>query len=475
MIEKKVQYFLKKHECNLTNKSVAVGVSGGPDSLALLHLLWKYKQKFQMNIMAIHVDHMFRGEESYQDAMFVHEFCQERGIAFEMTRANVPQYMKKTGKGSQLAARELRYEFYAEVMKKHSIRYLALGHHADDQIETILMRLTRGSSGKARAGIPFKRPFANGEIIRPFLCLTKKEIEDYCQSYKLQPRIDPSNAKEIYSRNRFRKNVLPFLKSENPHVHEHFQRFSEELESDEQYLTELTLDKMNKVMEKTNGKVTLNIAGFLEMPMPLQRRGIKLILNYLYEEQPSSLSAIHIESIFSMIQNPHPSGSLDFPNGLKVVRSYGNCTFHSNLIESEPYHFELISPGVIQLPGGGSITARYDSPGLSEDKTYDSFLINVGETGWPIIIRSRKAGDRMSLKGMAGTKKIKDIFIDEKVPKSDRDRWPVLTDRNGTILWLPGLKKSSHSIESAKTGELMHLSISNDFFRGHRNNDEKRH
>uniref|UniRef100_UPI0030C7C1EA ATP-binding protein n=1 Tax=Enterococcus faecium TaxID=1352 RepID=UPI0030C7C1EA len=93
MIEKKVQYFLKKHECDLTKKSVAVWVSGGPDSLALLHLLWRYKQKLQMNIMAIHVDHMFRGEESYQDAMFVHEFCRNRGIAFEMTRANVPQYM----------------------------------------------------------------------------------------------------------------------------------------------------------------------------------------------------------------------------------------------------------------------------------------------------------------------------------------------------------------------------------------------
>jgi len=472
MIEKKIHRFLERQRFDLTGKSIAVGVSGGPDSLALLYFLWGLKEIYQLRIVAVHMDHMFRGEESYQEALFVQEFCKKRSIAFEMKQVNVPDYIGKTGKSSQVAGRELRYQFYSEVMKKHDLNYLALGHHGDDQIETILMRLTRGSSGSARAGIPFKRPYEKGEIIRPFLCLTKQELEEYCQKHQLDPRRDPSNEKETYSRNRFRKHVLPFLKKENPQVHDHFQRFSEEIKADDEYLTELTQVKMNKVMEKTNEKVTLDKDAFLTMPIPLQRRGIKLILNYLYGEQPSSLSAIHIDSIFSMIKNPHPSGSLDFPNGLKVIRSYGKCYFQLHPSESKPFQFQVNGPGLVELPEGGFIEAEYYSKDADESRDMETFLVHTGLTGLPLIIRSRQAGDRMTVKGMAGTKKIKDIFIDEKIPKFMRDRWPVVTDREGTILWLPGLKKSSHSTKGAGTGELMQLSISNDFFRGHKDHEK---
>jgi tRNA(Ile)-lysidine synthase len=474
MIEKKVHRFLERQNYDLTGKSFAVGVSGGPDSLALLHFLWSLKDKYHLRLVAVHIDHMFRGEESHQEALFVQHFCEKRSIAFELKQANVPEYIKKTGKSSQIAARELRYQFYSEMMKKHNLCYLALGHHGDDQVETILMRLTRGSSGSARAGIAFTRLFEEREIVRPFLCLTKQELEEYCQKHQLDPRRDPSNEKELYSRNRFRKYVLPFLKKENPHVHEQFQRFSEEMKEDDEYLTELTSLKMNKVMEKTHEKVTLDIDAFLTMPISLQRRGFKLILNYLYGEPPSSLSAIHIDSIFSMIKNPHPSGSLDFPNGLKVIRSYGKCYFQLHPSESKPFQLQINGPGLVQVPEGGFIKAEYYSGVAEESQGVETFLVHTGITGFPLIVRSRQAGDRMTVKGMAGTKKIKDIFIDGKIPKFMRDTWPVVTDCEGTILWLPGLKKSSHSIEGAGTDEIMQLSISNDFFRGHKDH-EKRH
>ncbi|KKK36652.1 tRNA(Ile)-lysidine synthetase [Mesobacillus campisalis] len=456
MIEQKVKSFLERHSFPLKGKRIAVGVSGGPDSLALLHFLWEWQEHFDLHLMALHMDHMFRGEESYQEALFVQNFCQERNIPFEMFRSNVPRYIKETGKNPQLAARERRYSFFEEMIIKHDLQCLALGHHGDDQIETVLMRLTRGSTGKARAGIPFTRKLGKGMIFRPFLCLSRKEIEEYCELHQLEPRRDPSNMKEVYSRNRFRGSVLPFLHQENPLVHEHFQRFSEELESDEHYLAELTGAKMNKVMKKTEEEVTLDIGPFLEMPMPLQRRGIKLILNYLYEEHPSSLSAVHIESIFSIIRNPHPSGTLDFPNGLKITRSYGNCFFQLHPAEWKPFYVELHGPGLVQLPGGGRIEAFWQSEPFDPVDT-GSFLVDVRETGFPLIVRTRKPGDRMTLKGMAGTKKLKDIFIDKKIPVSERDRWPVVTDRNGRILWLPGLKKSSHLPDGAETEEVIKL------------------
>jgi tRNA(Ile)-lysidine synthase len=255
--------------------------------------------------------------------------------------------------------------------------------------------------------------------------------------------MDPSNEKGIYSRNRFRKEVVPFLKKENPHVHEQFQRFSEELTSDETFLRELTAQRMNKVItKKEEGKIIIDIISFLEMPLPLQRRGIHLILNYLYKEKPASLSAVHIDQIFSIIHHSQPSGQLDFPNGLHVFRSYHSLSFQFQPNKVESYHFEMTEPGMILLPNGGGISAEYIE---GEIPTTDSHtaLFKVRSLKWPIIIRSRKTGDRMTIKGMQGSKKLKSIFIDQKVPVQERNMWPVLTDKEGCIIWLPGLKKSS--------------------------------
>ncbi|WP_226086335.1 tRNA lysidine(34) synthetase TilS [Mesobacillus sp. S13] len=455
MIETKVNAFLEKHDFQLNNKSIAVGVSGGPDSLALLHFLSEQRVRNSLKIVAVHVDHMFRGDESYQDALFVKAFCEERNIPFEMKRVDVPAFMRETGLSSQQAARACRYEFFQQVMEQHQLHYLALGHHGDDQVETVLMRLTRGSSGKARAGMPFSRQFGSFMIFRPFLCLTKEDLEMYCSINSLEPRIDPSNEKEYYSRNRFRKNVLPFLKEENPAVHEHFQRFSEELQMDEEYLIELTSEELNKVMKKEDKRISISIRSFQEMPMPLQRRGIKLILNYLYNDRPASLSAIHIEKIFSIIRNPHPSGTLDFPGGLRIIRSYGNCHFELNPPKRQSYRFELSGPDQLILPNGDVIEAQLLNDSHERELSNDCFIVDLEQAGTPLIIRTRQNGDRMSLKGMEGTRKVKDIFIDMKIPLDKRDEWPIVTDSEDRILWLPSLKKSNS--EATKGNRLLLL------------------
>jgi tRNA(Ile)-lysidine synthase len=443
MLETKVEAFLKRHSFPLENKKVVVGVSGGPDSLALLHYLVLKREKWNLSLVAAHVDHMFRGQESYEDALFVKSYCEQEKVPFEMVRIDVPKVMEETGQSAEVAGREVRYQFYQQIMEKYGFRFLALGHHGDDQTETILMRLTRGSTGMARAGIPFTRPFQNGTIFRPFLCVTKAEIEDYCKRHNLSPRIDPSNRESIYSRNRFRSQVLPFLKSENPLVHEHFQRFSEDLQADEVFLQELTVREMNTVVtNRESGKITIDITRLLEVPLPLQRRGIQLILNYLYKIRPVSLSAVHIDQVFHLIQHGVPSGRLDFPNGLKVTRSYSEITFQFKPDEAEPYFFVLNEPGKVMLPNGGIIhievlTQEFANP------SPNSAVFPADSVKWPIIIRTRKQGDRMTLKGMNGSRKLKDIFIDQKIPVHKRDTWPVITDKDGGVLWLPGLKKSA--------------------------------
>ena len=445
MLETKVEAFLKDHSFKLENKRMVVGVSGGPDSLALLHFLLSERVKRNLFIVVAHIDHMFRGQESYEDAMFVKGFCEQNQIPFEMVQVNVSEVMKKTGKSSQIAGREVRYAFYQNIMEKYHSRYIALAHHGDDQIETILMRLTRGSTGLSRTGIPFLRPFHTGVIFRPFLCVTKTEIEEYCRKFNLVPRIDPSNKKDLYSRNRFRSQVLPFLKTENPQVHEQFQRFSEELQQDELFLQELTVQELNKVVKKRNEcEITVDIRGFSIKPLPLQRRGIQLILNYLYKEKPTDLSALHIEQVFHLMEHGKPSGKLDFPNGLKVLRSYGDLSF--TFLEygpaQETYCYVMNEPGKVDLPNGGRIELHYSDLKFAQSGS-NIAVFAADSIRWPIIIRTRKAGDRMTVKGMQGSKKLKDIFIDQKIPLRDRNTWPVVTDGEDCIIWLPGLKKSS--------------------------------
>lgn len=448
MLEEKVAQFINRHSLIQSGARILVGVSGGPDSLALLHYLWSQREKLALTIVVAHFDHMFRGKESYEDLLFVKNYCEQLHIPIETTRVNVPRYIEETNKSSQVAARECRYSFFSQVMEKHKLHVLALGHHGDDQVETILMRLTRGSTGQARAGIPVKRSFSIGTIIRPFLAVDKEEIEAYCERYGLQPRRDPSNEMDLYLRNRLRKEVVPALKRENTLVHEHFQRFSEELQEDEAYLQQLTKQKVDDLIEnEQNEKVVLPIKPFLSMPSSLQRRGIQLILNYLYTKTPASLSATHIDQFFSLITKSQPSGVLHFPLGLYVIRSYGKCLFQFSLPQEEDYYYEMHHPGTIQLPNGSTLTIQYSQSSSNGQHQYE-LVLDPLVVELPIIVRTRKAGDRIVPKGMSGSKKIKSIFIEEKVPIMDRNGWPIITDCNGEILWLPGLKKSHWDISN---------------------------
>ncbi|PLT30842.1 tRNA lysidine(34) synthetase TilS [Peribacillus deserti] len=447
MLEKKVTKYIKDHNLLHVGEKLLVGVSGGPDSLALLHFLHSMSGQYGLGLVAAHVDHMFRGEESYEDLVFVKKYCEERSIVFEGTRVNVNRYMSETGQSSQTAARTLRYRFYQEMMVKHSIHKLVLGHHGDDQMETILMRLTRGASGAARAGIPVKRPFGNGEIVRPFLPLEKRDILEYCSRQGLEPRLDPSNEKESYSRNRFRLSVLPFLKRENIKAHEHFQRFSKEIREDEELLLELTKSKMESIWVKQSKlESAIHVKGLMAMPNSLQRRAVQLILNYLYGENPESLSAKHTSQLMELFVNPDPSAELHFPKGLLVKKSYEVCMFSFLQTKPKTYYLKLEVPGEILLPNGYKIKAEY-SKGSACKNDNSTFLMPAREARMPFIARTREEGDRMYPKGLRGSKKIKDIFINEKIPIEKRDAWPIVVDSSGEILWVPSLRKSSREAE----------------------------
>ncbi|HWO76035.1 MAG TPA: tRNA lysidine(34) synthetase TilS [Bacillus sp. (in: firmicutes)] len=451
MFDQKVHSFIQKHRLIEKGDILVVGVSGGPDSLALLHFLHKYRQHYQIDLICTHVDHMFRGQQSYEDLLYVKGFCETLEIPFEGKQIDVTRYQEEKKLSSQKAARICRYSFFKEVMERYKATKLVLAHHGDDQIETILMSLTRGSTMMGRSGIPYKRPFANGHIIRPFLSVEKTEIEQYCRSFHLEPRRDPTNDKLDYTRNRFRHLVLPSLKNENPEVSKQFQRFSEELIEDEAYLQVLTDEYLNKVVKrKKAGLFTISVEKYLQLPQPLQRRGIHLILNYLYKEVPSNLSAVHIEQILHLFKGQHPSGTVYLPKGLFFIRSYDNGIFTYENEEEEIYE-HLFNPGdSISLPNGATLSFEKIVEDPDSDQNSLSIFRLAEGTKIPLIVRTRRSGDRIKPFGLNGHKKIKDLFIDEKIPLQQRNVWPIVTDQSGNILWVPGLKKSSYEARSSK-------------------------
>ncbi|WP_156290005.1 tRNA lysidine(34) synthetase TilS [Oceanobacillus salinisoli] len=441
--------FIKKHHMLQNGATVLVGVSGGADSMALLHFLYHNRQRWGLHIVAVSLDHQLRGEESRLDVEFVRDTCQEWGIPFVSDSLHVPAYKEEKGLGTEVAARELRYQFFAQQMETLQADYLALGHHGDDQIETMLMSLTRSASSTAFSGIPVKRPFSGGWIIRPFLCTTKADIEIYCKEHGITYRTDETNFDTAYTRNFFRKHLLPLIKEKNNNIHTTIQYLSETRHEDESFLQEKAKEIVREmvVLDSQKHRATFKIDAFKKQAQALQRRALHLILNYLYGDLPYDLSYMHEEAFFSLLETEKGNNRIDFPFQLRVEKSYEEVLFYfpDESTQDYSYHKILHVPGEIVLPDGAVIISAEANHKVKQEKL--SYGVNAGQVALPLHIRTRKPGDRMSWKGLNGSKKIKDIFIDEKIPISKRNSWPILVDNNDDILWLIGLKKGNPTSE----------------------------
>jgi tRNA(Ile)-lysidine synthase len=445
-----VDQFVKRHKLIEANTTVIVGVSGGPDSMALLRYLISWQDKLHLTIVAAHVDHSLRGAESQADFEYVKSYCEKRSIPFEAEKVDVVRLKKKEQLSTQVAARHLRYEFFAKVMEKYNAKYLALGHHGDDQVETMLMNQVRGNVGNGLSGIPFRRPFATGSIIRPFLSITKERIEQYCKEENIIPRRDHSNDSDDYMRNRFRKHILPLLKEENSNVHTRMQLQSEMIQHDQVLLEQLAVEKLDEcIVKKNNNEILLAVDKFAEVAFPLQRRMIHLILKYLYGQYCQNLSFVHIQQTMDLLSSEHPSGELNLPNEMVIKRSYSLCSFSLHKVKREEATLRqlLPVPGEVKTPLG-TIKAEVTEmmPTYMNDKMV--FASDSEKLSFPLVVRARANGDRMTMKGSGGTKKLKSIFIDEKIDKELRDCWPIVEDSSGEIIWIPAIKLSTFATVS---------------------------
>lgn len=459
MIEE-VLTFIKRHQLIHENATVLAGVSGGPDSMALLHFLAGMRKDWKLRLIAVSVDHQIRGEASAEDMLFVKEVCRSWNIEFAGTSVSAPAYKEKEKVSIEVAAREVRYEFFRQQMIRFNADYLALGHHGDDQAETLLMKLSRTASSLAFHGIPHKREFSGGQIIRPFLCLSKLSIEEYCSNHDIPYRIDPTNMETEYTRNLYRNNVLPHLKEKNSNIHKTAQLLAETLAEDDRFLWQEAQKMADELVdfEAEKKRASFSADLFKNRDHALQRRAIHLILKYLYDDLPEDLSYVHEQQLFALLERKDGSIRIDFPSALKVENAYGKITFyfsgHQDEHDTSAYSYRLEIPGQQRLPDGSIITAEIAERHTEKDVYSYSFYAD--QVVLPLHIRTREPGDRMRWKGLNGSRKLKDIFIDLKIPAAERDSWPVVTDGRGEILWLIGLKKGQADKQSG-SGPIIQL------------------
>ena len=405
------------------NDSIVIGVSGGPDSMALLHIMNEFKKSIGLKIICAHINHNIR-VESEQERIDLENYCSKNNIIFECIKID-----KWSTDNFHNEARTVRYNFFEELIQNYNAKFLMTAHHGDDLIETILMRIVRGSTLKGYSGFSRIVQKENYKIVRPLLTLTKDEILDFV----IKNNIDSSNNEDHYTRNRYRHVILPFLKKEENNVHKKFLKFSEILLESSNYLDIETNKVINKVFQ--NG--ILYIDKLTNLQHIIQTKIIYNILEKIYTDDLLIIGDVHVELIFNLIKSKKSNTSVYLPNGVVVVKSYNEITFDYIDEQFEDYNYEINN--IVSLPNG-KIIEKVSS--CSDTSNY-TIRLNSNNLKLPLYVRNRRNGDKMEVKGLNGTKKVNDIFIDEKIKKSLRVTWPIVLDSDGNVIWIPGLKKSN--------------------------------
>lgn len=404
-------------------KYIIVGVSAGPDSMALLHYLIN---NLNTNIVCAHINHNVRKESEIEEE-YLKEYCKENKIIFE--RMKIEKY---SNNNFEAEARSKRYEFYASLLKKYNCKYLFLAHHGDDLIETVLMKIARGSNLEGYAGIKKISKFRNKYfIVRPFLEYTKKDLIKYLHKNNIKYYIDKSNNDTTYTRNRYRKNILPLLKNEDINIHKKFLKYSETLLEYDNYIKNTTKSIVNNFFKNN----ILDIQEFNKIDDFMKKNSIYYILNNLYNNIPNIVTEKHVQNLQNIINSNVNNGCLNMPKGLVIVKEYNKIIFNFKNLSSDDYKIELKSENIINE----HIIEYIDS---CENDGNDVCRLNSKEIALPLYLRNKKSGDFLEVLGLNGKKKVKDIFIEKKIPIRKRESYPLLVDNNDNILWIPNLKKS---------------------------------
>jgi tRNA(Ile)-lysidine synthase len=455
-VQTKIRAAINKHRLLTEGDTVIVAVSGGADSVALLDILAS-RDDLQLHLVVAHLNHALRGAESEGDEAFVQRLAAGYGLPLEVCRIDVSRLAREQRLSLEEAGRISRYRFFDEVAAKHGARVIVTAHHADDQAETVLMRLLRGSGA---SGLRAMVPNSGRNIIRPLLEVSRAEIEGYLLQRGLPFRTDSTNNDTGILRNRIRHELIPFLESYNPRVRERLAATATALARDEEVLEMVTDAAFSRHGRDLEGQVTLDVAGCLAEPagvrLRLYRRAVLLAKGSL-----ARINAGHLLEMDLMASTPKPHLELCLPDGTRVQKSYGLLSFAAGPHDQPDLtvETEIEGPGEYLLPGGYCLIVEETHPLAKGD--YVSSLaacFDADASPFPWLVRTFRAGDRMAPFGMAGHKKVKDIFIDDKVPVALRRRVPLLFCGEN-LLWIPGVRRSGEACLTERTRKVVRAEI----------------
>ncbi len=425
---------ITKHSMISAGDRILAGLSGGADSVCLLSILDHLKNALGVELSAAYIDHGFRPDETAAEIEFCSKLCSERNIKFSTTKINAQVYADSEGLNKQEAARDLRYKALEEIATQNGANKIALAHNANDQAETLLMHLVRGSGPLGLSGIPPIR----GLIIRPLIETQRSEIEEYLSKEGLHYVTDSSNLKDDYLRNRIRHFIMPSLININKDFIQAALRTTNILRDEERYFAVLvTKTLMKMISRKSDATIELFLGPMEYMDTALLRRVLRRALSETRSLRGLGLD--HIEDLIKLIKSGQSGDRIYLPHSIRAIKGYATLVLTSEAPASLG-EYVINSPGEIVLKEAStvlrlSIVERKEIYDMGDGKK--SACFDADKLPFPLSVRSRRAGDFFYPGGFGKKKKIQDYFVDEKIPRDERDSVPILMS-NKNIAWVVG-------------------------------------
>jgi tRNA(Ile)-lysidine synthase len=461
-LSQKVLDFLRNKGLVKSGEKLVVAVSGGPDSVCLLHILVNLRSELGVVLHVAHLNHRLRGKDSDADAVYVAGLARRRGLPATITSRDVEAYRKKKRISLEEAAREVRYDFLADVAQKTGAAQVAVGHTADDHVETVLMHLIRGSGTQGLRGLRPLTTYGDLTIIRPLLTLTRRETMDCCRQQRLRPRRDASNFSPEPFRNRIRHYLLPELRKYNPQINEALLRTAAIAADDMDYIENEAELLWNKVARQEKGAVIINKKGLTALPPALQRHVLRRAIGAV-RGNLKDIEAGHIEAVLNALGKP-AGKVIGLPSGLNFTIESDRYVLATDSLALCPLpplenEVELNIPGRTVLPGWdieAEITAaseyKKEKGGNADFTAYFDFE----RTGSRLTVRSRRPGDRFRPLGLRHYKKLNQYMIDAGIPRSWRRRVPIVATPE-QIIWVAGWRTDERVKVTNKTLKALRL------------------
>jgi tRNA(Ile)-lysidine synthase len=463
-MESQVLQFINRHSLFYPGEKVVVAVSGGADSVCLLKILHRLQGELQISLHAAHLDHLLRGQESKSDAAYVARLCRKLAIPVTIEAADVKAYSKKRKLATEEAARELRYAFFARVMAEQDAGSVAVAHTRNDNVETILLHLLRGTGISGLRGLQPRSILQVGEerlrvnVIRPLLDLSRADTETYCNQLRLKPRVDSSNASTNFTRNRIRHELIPLLQTYNSRIDDALLRLSGIARDEMEFLEEQTAQVWSEIAEEEGGGLSLDVSRLTLLPGVLQNQVLRWAIKFLCGDT-RDIEAEHIEDMAKFMRKP-AGKMMALPHGIRLHKGYGRLMV--TLDESAPCPFppleetyDIKVPGETVLPGwvvrarvSGKLPKKFDR-GFSASFDLDC-------TGRELAVRRFGKGDSFQPLGMKDRKSVSRFMSDSRIPRAWRNSVPLVCSGD-RIIWVAGWRMDESVKITSSTRKVLKL------------------